>query len=485
MRSQHRMLAFQALLLLSTSLGGCASTLSVQPIAAASVEAVEAHRGTVVLFQIKASLDGRPLSLAKPEYDTGFDNVFRFYAAGLDALEAPRRVHPVSPSEAASAEGWHYLVLPSGVHFLLVLPPGSEQAQVVYDASSAKFGRITDNTLSRGPTAPPPMSPQIRAFVWPLQTPPPGYRELPGFWFEVPENRTAVYLGSLSIACRTQRGLLGPLFGPCDDFEWSSDPQSAQRVLASYLPRSTVDPLHLTVNGKPLPGTPLRGLEAVDLVVRRPDAIAATFVSSDALLSFVSSWQLADLPLWVLFYPLDAAMRHGAKVSAEQRIAAAQPCSERLSEMIRTVDYSAPFVEAMGSAARSSGTEIAVDSDRRAGSRPAMGPALYRLTVSWPILRLQEVSDGQQAVLELAMQARLEALETKSTRYFRVIHYGHSGFLNPLAPGSTILYSQFLSERPKPRPMSDWCGPEGGSLVRDEISAVLQKMAAQVARDLE
>jgi len=42
-----------------------------------------------------------------------------------------------------------------------------------------------------------------------------------------------------------------------------------------------------------------------------------------------------------------------------------------------------------------------------------------------------------------------------------------------------------LSERPRLRPIEEWCSPDGGSLLADEIAAAMTKMAAPVARALE
>lgn len=482
------------ILFLALALGGCATTLSVQPVSQASLDAVQADRGAVVLFQIKATLDGRPLSLANPGYDTSLDNFFRIYLARLDEPQAPARIRPASPSEAASSEGWHYLVLPAGVYYLLVLPPGTEGGNVIYNASTAKFGHnprgIDVSDRAQGAIS---MSPELMAWVWLKDVPPAGFTELPGFWFEVPEKRQAVYLGSLSVACSTRRGLLGSLLGACNDPRWSDDSQSARQVIASILPQEVVHVSPLVPNGKRQPGTLAGPLHSIDVAVRSPNGLglslrgaaearqettaatkASLFGGLDASLSLVQPSDLADLPLAVLLYPVAAAVEQGARADAEQRLASAQACMDRLSGEVRKFDYSGAFAEALRSAAGS----------LRSGPHQVTNGAGLRLAASLSVLRLREVVPRQVA-LELALQVRLETAEPPSTRYYAVIYYGHPSLSNPLASGLSLLYAQVLSERPRLRPIEEWCSPDGGSLLADEIAAAMTKMAAPVARALE
>jgi hypothetical protein len=475
------MLRLPVVLLLAIGLAGCASPISVRPPTATEIDRVKQHQLAVVLFQLRASIDGKPVSPLNPGDS---NNSFRIYLANLDELEAPKQIRPASPSEGAAAEGWHYLILSPGVYYLLVLPPGVEQnpPAVAYHARSARYGRLTQYKFepARGGF----WSPELMAFVL-AGTPPADFRELQGFWFQVPENKQVVYLGSLSTECRNGRGL-GGLIDSCNDYAFANDPESAKRAVASSLPGLTLDALPLVLYGKPRVGTRLQELGAMNVVARTPAMIAAAFTGAE-----MSPWGvIPGTGRTIAVYNLlaigfESAARASAEKRAEDRVVEAQPCIDRLANAVGAIDYSSRFVTALGQAARERGTALDLNSPRQTAQTAKSESARYRLTMSLPILRLREADQPQYLALELGLELRLEAVDSRSVGYYSMLYYAPElPIQSPLAPRSS-LYAQFVSQRAKPRPISEWCGANGAALLAEEVSAALTQIAAQVARDLD
>ncbi len=468
-------------LLAAIVLTGCAPSVSVRPPTASEIDLVKSRQLAVVLLQLKLRIDGKPVS-ASSSGDS--NNYFRTYLAKLDGLEAPKQIRAASPSERAAGEGWHYLLLPPGVYYLLVLPPGVEQnpPAVAYHAPSARFGRLTKYEFQPGRGG--FWAPELMAFVLPGAAPG-DFRALQGFWFQVPDDKPVVYLGSLSTECRNGRGL-GGLIDSCEDLEFASDPESANRAVASFLPGLAQHALPLVPYGEARGGTRLRELGAIDVVARAPAEISAAFTGAE-----LASWGVipgagrAISVFNLLAIGVESASRISAETRAHERAEEARPCIDRLANTVGAIDYPAQFVSALGRAAGERGVTLDIGSRPQGAGAGQARSAPYSMTLSVPVLRLREVGQSQQLALEIALELRLEATDSGIVSYYGILSYAPGlPIQNPLAPRST-LYERFVMPHAEPRPYSEWCGAEGAALLAQEISTALTRIAVQLARDLE
>jgi len=476
-------LAVASAVLMIALLAGCAPSMSIRPPTASEIDRVKDGRVAVALFRITASIDGQPVS---PLGGGDSNNALRIYLASLDDMGAPTRVTPASFSEGMAVEGWHYLMLPPGVYYLLVLPPGVEQnpPAVAYHAASARYGRLTQYRFDPGRGG--FWSPELMAYVFAGQ-PPADFQALQGFWFQVPESGRVVYLGSLSIACRSGRGLFGTLIDSCNDFDLANDPQLAAQAAATALPGVSVAALPLVSYGRPQPGTHLAELGAMNVVAPVPAKVEAAFTG--AVLAPWGVVHSTGQPRAIGVYNLMAigfelATRAGADARAEARVAEVRPCIERLTASVGTIDYASRFIAPLKQAAQSQGVTLELDVGRQsADATPGKG-ARDRLATSVPIIRLRESGLSNDLALELALEVRIEAGGNRNVRYYSVLYSAPElPIQSPLAPRSP-LYARFVPERPTPRPVAEWCGADGAVLLEKEISAALSRIAVQVVRDL-
>lgn len=478
--SIDRIAAAAAWLLLMIGFAGCAST-SVQPPTATEIETVKQQQLAIVLFQVNATIDGKAVDQASPGDP---NNAFRIYLAKLDELQAPQRVQPPSLSGEAAGQGWRYLKLPPGVYYLLVLPPGFEQnpPAVMYHARAGRFGRLTEYKLEPGRGG--FWSPELMGFVL-RGMPPPGFIEIPGFWFDVPANKEVAYLGSLSVACKGGRGLFGSLIDSCDEFEYTADARSAKQLAASTLPGLAVDVLSLGSYGKPREGTRLSTLGITEVLAHDPSTMTAAFVGAElAPWATIGGTGQAVAIYNLLAIGVELATRAGSESEARARASEAQPCIDRLSKEAAAADYSTLFAAAFAEAAHSVGTVVDLDGGQRSKGASRKSSARHRMTTSLPILRLRESGQAGHLALEVGLNVRLEALDEGGVAYYNTLLYAPElSVQSPFAPRSP-LYMRLVSERARERPMSEWCGPDGPALLKREIAVALKAIAVQLARDL-
>lgn len=470
------------LLPLVIALAGCVPSVTVRPPTAAEIERAKADRLAIVLFQVMASIDGKPVSPLGPGDS---NNPVRIYLASLEEHEAPKRMSLSAPSEKAAAEGWQYLVLPPGVYYLLVLPPGVEQnpPAVAYAARYGRFGRLTEYAFVPGRGG--FWAPELMAYVL-ADAPPADFRALHGFWFEVPQNRQIVYLGSLSVQCTGGRGLLGSLIDTCEDFAFRSDVQAAESVAAASFAGLAVESLPLVPYGEPRAGTRLRALGGIDVLADAPMQMAAAFTGAE-----LGPWGVipgsgrAVAVYNLLQIGLESAERIMAEKRAQEHLAAAQPCIDRLARAAEAFDYASVFAPALGDAARSLGVALELHDRSHAAASGQDARTPYRLTTALPMLSLREAEAPQQLALELALEVRLEAAQSGGVRYYSMLRYAPAlPIQSPLTPRSP-LYAQFVPQRARSHPESEWCGVDGPAMLAQEISVALKRIAEQVARDLD
>ncbi len=452
--------ALPIVLMLANALPAQAGSVKVKPPTAAEIGQVREQQRTIVLFQASASIDGKRVNASR-EYDG--NKLLRFFVASLDGLEAPSQVFPASLSAAAAEQGWRYLVLPPGLYYLLVLPPGVEQnpPATAYDASAARYGRLTqyEFTPGRGGF----YSPELSAFVF--RTPPPDFRSLPGFWFQVPADAGIVYLGSLSVACKGGRGLFGSLIDSCGEFESSEDQGAATALAASSLPGLSVQTLALVPLGAKRSGVVVPQPAGLPVTARDKSQVEAAFTGAE-----LTPWATihGTGQAFALYNLLavggELLQQSSSERLAQKRAAALQPCMEKLAAAVAGLDLAAELSSALASAPET---------------------ASHRLTVALPIIRLRESGQSQQLALELALDARLETVDGGRVEYQGLLLYAPDlPAQNPHTPRSP-LYGRVVAARPDARPVEEWCGPGGAPLLAGQLSTGLKHLAAQVVKDLE
>ncbi len=477
-------LALASSILFGAGLSGCAPSIIIRPPAASDIERVKDGRLAFVLFRITLSIDGKPVS---PPSSGDSNNALRIYLASLDDMGAPTRVIPAAPSQSAAAEGWHYLTLPPGVYYVLVLPPGVEQnpPAVAYHAASARYGRLTQYRFDPGRGG--FWSPELMAFVL-AKAPPADFEELPGFWFRVPANGQIVYLGSLSVGCRSGRGVLGTLIDSCDGFEIVNDSQSAKRAVANALPELAVEHVPLVPYDRPRSGTRVSEWGAMSVEARMPSKIETAFTGAELAPWGVipSTGQPRSIAVYNLMaIGLELVTRASADRQAESRRAEVQPCIDRLSGLAGAIDYASRLIPVLEQAARSHGIALELVSGHRIADAADGRIVRHRMTTSVPIIRLRESGYSNGLALEFALEVRIETVDDRDVRYYSMLYSAPElPIQSPLAPRSP-LYARFVPKRSMPRSIAEWCGPGGAALLEEEISVALAHIASQIVQDLD
>ena len=459
--------AAMALLLATVCLPASGAGVSVGPPAPAVVDRIRSREVALVLFQFSAVVDGKQTAGLRGG-DTNRQP--RFYLARLEDLDAPKQITPAAPSEAAGKEGWRYLVLPPGTYYLLVLPPGVEQnpPAVAYDAGSGRYGRLTHYEFKPGRGG--FYAPELGVFVF-RQSRPADFKELEGFWFEVPRDTPVVYLGSAAVTCTGGRGLFGSLIDNCSDYELTLDAQAARDAAASLLPGADVVPLALAPYGKPRTGVSVAQVSKLAVTSRASSELATAFTGAE--LTPATEIYGTD-KAFALFNLLSAGGRALGRAAeerrAEQRAADIQPCIDRLAETIASAPPAAGFASVLAAGSSADGAEQ---------------DASHRLVVSVPILRLRQSGQPQDLALELGMEVGLEDVASGRLDYYSLLLYAPDlPKQNPhvrLSP----LYARLVQERAPTHPVAEWCGDGGPALLTTEIAAALKQVAAQITQDLE
>lgn len=470
-------------LLIGLMLAGCVPVVAVHSSARDEFDKVRSGGLAVVLLQIKTIIDGKATS----PLDSGDSNKsLRFYLASLSDPKGPQRTQPISPSEAAAAEGWRQMLLPPGTYFMLTLPPGVEQnpPAVAFHLPSARFGRLTEYKFEPGRGG--FWSPELMAFVL-TGAAPQGFREVPGFWFQVPEGKPVVYIGTLSTVCTGGRGLFGSLIDSCSDYAITLDQNAARNVGATALPWSQgVDTEPLVLYGKARDSVHLRDRGAISVAMTDSPALDASYIGAR-----ISPWGVIHgtgraIGIYNLLAIVSkAATEAAARQQADQRTMEVQGCIQKLSVSLQAVDYATQFASALAESARSRGTVIDLNGKRATGTLGQEGGEPLRLTISVPILRLRESIEPQYLGLELGLHVSLKAGDSRRVAYDSLLLYAE-GFpaQNPLTQISR-LYERLVPERAQPRHIFEWCSSNGEALLRDEIRSGLNYLAAQLVRDLE
>lgn len=457
---------FFGLLVCALALVACAPEVVVRPLTAPQIERAREGNLALVLLQIETIVDGKPVS---PIGGGDSNRSVRLYTARMDTGATPARIVPAALSEQSAAAGWRYLLLEPGRYFVLLLPPGVEQnpPAVAYHAPSGKFGRLTHYRFEPGRGG--FWIPELMAYVL-TGAAPEDFRELTGYWLDVPSGHRVVYAGSLRVTCTNGRGL-GGLIDSCTDFERRDDPTAAQGVAESVASLGAAHPAPLVAYGKPIGTVDARsaGVPTISMVPWK--ALGVTYPGAQ-----LAPWGLVhgtERP--VLVFNLLAITAHvlgqaAAGKEAEALAEASRACIERLSAELTSVDGEARLRHALRAA-----FPRAPASDRPEQSRLYAAPVL---------LRLRESARREDLALELGLHVRLETSAAPGTVYESRIVYAEPFPREHPFDRSTRLYERRTAQTPTAYPLARWCGPEGSTLLRQEIDAGLAAIARHLAQDL-
>ena len=320
---------------LAASLPALAGLVPVKPPGKADMDRVQARQAAVVLLRVAETVGGKPVAPTQ-EYD--FNRVPRYYLANLDAVDAPKQVFPSAPSKPSGQAGWLHFVLAPGAYYLMVLPPGGAQnpPAVAYAAKDGRFGRLTQYQFVPGRGA--FYSSEMSAYIF-GDSPPPDFRELPGFWFQVPPEGQVVYAGTLSLACKTGRGLFGDLFDSCEDFVLDDESAAARELAAALFAGLGFDTSMVVPYGTTRGGSPVPVPQSLPVVAGAPAAVGAAFTGAE-----LEPWEtIAGVGPAFNLYNLLVVGGHllhqsSADKRAQQQAAAMQPCMEQLSGTVAAID---------------------------------------------------------------------------------------------------------------------------------------------------
>lgn len=480
-RSRPRPHLLLAYLLILTGLAGCAAPSPVRPPTPDELAQVDAQALSVVLFRLSGTIDGKPAT--KPGA-IGANDAFQVLLANLDRLEAPARVPTATLSASAASQGWHYWLLAPGVYHLLVVPPGGAQnpPATAFHAPAGRFGRLTRYAFTPGRGA--FWSPELMGYVF-ADTAPPDFEPLAGFWFEVPKGGEVVYLGSLTSSCTAGRGLLGDLIDSCTDFQLATELAAAQQVAADALPGRSLSARELVPYGAARADAQLDRLGHIAFAWTAPSGIAAALGDGD-----LGPWLIVPGMgnALVVFNLLSATfeLAHDAieRQRAEQDSQTMQPCLTRLAGTLTGANHGSAFMRALEQAAVGLGAPLAITDDGNLQQHDTGQGQPRRLIAALPILRLVEGDGHGSLAVEVAMDVRLQDARTQALDYYSLLAYGPDRPARSPFVAQSPLYTRFVPQQAAPRPLAEWCGPDGAALLAAEIAASLGHIAAQVARDL-
>lgn len=449
----------------ASCLSACAPEVAVRPLTPEQMQRVHDATRAIVLLQIETTIDGKSIA---PTSMADSNRSLRLYAARMDTGETPGRVLPAALSERSAASGWRYLLLEPGRYFLLILPPGVEQnpPAVAYHAPSGKFGRLTRYRFEAGRGG--FWIPDLMAFVL-SGAAPDDFRALPGFWFEVPADRSVLYAGSLRIACTDCRGL-GGLIDSCSDFERRDDIVEAQRVVGEVLPGESLHAAPLIVYGQPRHSLDAHDIGAMSITLSKWDALGVVYPEAR-----LAPWGLVtgtERPVLVFNLLAIAARAIGQAAAGKDSVRlaeAARACMQNLSSGLANLDSATPFRQALRTAlGRDLSTTV---------------PERGELYVTPTLLRLRQSANNDHLALELGLHVRLQAGLPANIVYESRLTYAEPFHRENPLERSTRLYERRTAQTPTPYPLAHWCGSEGPMLLEAEINRGLTAIAAQIARD--
>ena len=185
-------------------LTGCATT-GVRLPNVKEEKSVLLKEKTIVLLRLKVEKDGEPFNpFNKLVAGSGY-SYFRLKLANMDKGEYPGYIHQLDgpnvihltsfPSLESKREGWMYLFLNPGTYYLSFFPPGSKEPSPFDD-----------------------VPPQVSAFR-----------------FYVPEGKSLMYIGSLSVSCKWSRGIIRTFIGESSKIIVTDETELAKKIAQASL----------------------------------------------------------------------------------------------------------------------------------------------------------------------------------------------------------------------------------------------------------
>jgi hypothetical protein len=215
-----------AISLFTTVIFGCATqTVQVSPPSAEEVQSVRQGKKVAVLLRLKVQAESKPVS--KEELSISI--------ASIDKNEQP----PAStlmraPTEESDASGWLYFFAEPGTYFFHAIPKLK-----IFHMRSGRYGYFSDpeRILSTEYYVPRRESADSRLAQTVVVGPRgPEFKELPGYWFRVPENESVIYIGSLETECSLIHGAISSIVYGCPGYRVGDETSIAETVARTMFP---------------------------------------------------------------------------------------------------------------------------------------------------------------------------------------------------------------------------------------------------------
>jgi hypothetical protein len=391
------------------------------------------------------------------------------YLANMDRGEAPVRV-PLTTSYRVkgAGDGWVAWGLQPGTYFLLVLPtgwPGSPPSSF-YDPVRNTYRLVTRDGVAAGSA------------------------ELPGFWFVVPPDTSALYLGTVTMDCRGKENYFIVNADHCNDLVVRQEPERADALAAALLRGVTkAVPAELTRYGTRRAMPQIASEPAtIDLEVKVAGGLSSAEYAAHGGLPLVMA--IGPNPSGVVTFDLlslilQQASMAKARSDAAKAAAAAQPCMDALSARLGTFDLSASVSAAFS---RILGERLHPASGTNAPAVPAANEgstgtaASEVLSASVERVHLRECREHETLCVEIAMRLRLSERATGTVLLDeRLAYAGPYPQQDPMPFGSRI-YERTVAPYSLCAALADWCGSDGPQFLVTEIERGLQAIATKFAQ---
>lgn len=373
--------AIAAACVLLTLLVGSCTMIPVEPMSQSERAAVQAKAGTVVLYRVTGTDDGKPLS----SWETGWDRTF-VALKPLEITDPPpaywRWLPTRAPSQQAQRAGWRYIVLEPGSYRLLLDTP--------YGTEGAWRGKGGD---------PRP----------------------PGFWLNITGDEALVYAGTLRMRCSTAGGSKS-----CDsDMPVEDDTDAARALAGSDFPGLGLPVTRLMLPyGASLPTTVAGLTGPLSIALSDPTGLRAPDWEARARERYFGRGDGAGVGgcygpgcgglvlLALAYWPLGSALVTAETRAAEQSWA---PCMTTISARLQQIDLPGVFRQRLAEQAGAHGIAVAPGT--------TLSVAGSELRFELQRVQFRQCSATGEYCLEIAVRVRVVSYPDGMLVYDAVLAY--------------------------------------------------------------
>lgn len=472
-----RLLGLAAIIAAIAVLSSCAAVV-VGPPTSEETQSVLTGKKVAVLFRLTVEMDAKPA--AKDE--------LMISVANIDRNEDPPLVTVTkSPSQEADDSGWIFFFVEPGTHYIQVLPNFMSALvnSSLYHMGSARYGYVDGGSYS-----PPPgmyYAPDQGRWILSGQRPP-GFKELPGYWFHVSGGDKVVYIGSLRVSC-VSGGLFGAL-SSCPDYQVADQTSNAREVTRTALPglgrmstrmlaplgsvanpiaRDSVFPMEVAAGGSTglkeslFTGAKGAGYDTITAAGPLPLAQGAGIFNIISIMAQEAS-----------FASQDEAAREEAKKW--------QPCFNKLGQEIGRQPVGKLLVSNLRNALGTSGDAETIALSGASGISSSGGGSVFE-TENLAVRLSECVAPGSYCV-EVQTRARLRDRISGDLIYDSVLVYNNEYPPGRAGKRRNRLYHVRTASTSVCRAMAAYCEHGGVEIVKTEISKGIRSIIEKIASDL-